>query len=108
MTGRRTRAITTKVTDEEYVAFEKRARGTTVSEWAHDALVRAASAPAEGPIILAELLALRALLLNLAYKLSTGVTLTPDEMRRQIDRADAEKAAKAQTRLAVVVPDGSQ
>jgi hypothetical protein len=102
---RRCRAITTNVTEEEYALFEARKGGTTVSEWAHDVLVRTATAPAEGPVILAELLAVRALLLNLLYKMSNGTLLTPDEMQRLIDRADADKAAKAQARLAGPKPD---
>jgi hypothetical protein len=83
--------------------FEARAGGTTVSEWARAVLVQAAAAPPEGPVILAELMAVRGLLLNLVYKLSTGTPITPDEMQRLIDRADAEKVAKAQACLAGLV-----
>jgi hypothetical protein len=49
MTRRCTRAISTKVTEDEYAVFQAWARSTTVSEWAHDVLVRAAAAPPEGP-----------------------------------------------------------
>src|SRR5262249_40055562 len=65
MTGLRTHGLSTKVTEDEYAMFEARASGTTVSEWARDVLVKAAGAPPEGAVILAELLAVRALLLNL-------------------------------------------
>jgi hypothetical protein len=107
MTTRRTRGITTKVTEDEYARFELRTEGTTVSEWARHVLVKAAAAPADGPVILAELLALRSLTLNLLYKLSTGTPITEDEMQRLIARADAEKTAKAHARLAVPPASGA-
>jgi hypothetical protein len=99
MTGLRTRGISTKVTEDEYRLFEARAAGSTVSEWARDVLVNAATGVPEGPAILAEVLALRSLLLNLLYKLLTGTPITADEMDQLIHRADAEKAAKARARL---------
>jgi hypothetical protein len=108
MTVARTRGISTKVTEDEYRLLEARAGGTTVSEWARDVLLKAATAPPEGPVILAELLALRSLVLNLLYKLSTGIPITAEEMERLIHRADAEKASKAQTRLAAGLEGASR
>jgi hypothetical protein len=100
MTTRRTKGLTTKLTEDEYARIELCAEGTTVSEWARDVLVKAATAPPDGPVILAELFALRSLILNLLYKLLTGTPVNDDEMERLIERADADKDAKAQARLA--------
>jgi hypothetical protein len=112
MTRLRTRGITTKVTEDEYAIFEARAHasGTTVSEWTRDVLGTAvkAAAPPEGPVILAEVLALRSLVLNLFYKLVNGTPVTAGEMQRLIERADAEKAARAQAQLAAPLAGGAR
>jgi hypothetical protein len=111
MTRLRTRGITTKVTEDEYAIFEARAAGTTVSEWARDVLVKAvkaAAAPSDAPVILAEVLALRSLMLNLLYRVATGTAVTADEMQRLIERADADKAAKAAARLAARFAGGAR
>jgi len=55
---------------------------------------------AEAQALMAELLALRAILLNVVYKLANGEKLTADEMQRLIDRADSGKLRKAVERLA--------
>ena len=107
-TGLRTKGISTKVTEDEYRMLELRSTGTTVSEWARDVIIKAATTAPEGPVILAEVLALRSLVLNLLYKLSTGTPISADEMERLIQRADAEKAAKALARLATPVERGPQ
>jgi hypothetical protein len=63
-------------------------------------LVAATGEPAER-VILAELLALRAILLTLHFGVATGERLTTEAMQRLIDRADQDKLAKAQARLAM-------
>jgi hypothetical protein len=96
----RTKSVSTKVTEEEYAQFEALAGAQTISEWARDVLLRAASpSPAEQTIV-AELLALRMILLNAFYKLSQHEKLTADEMQAIIERADASKGKKAAERLA--------
>ena len=40
---------------------------------------------------MAELVALRAILLNVMFKLANGQPLTAEEMQRLIDRADSDK-----------------
>jgi hypothetical protein len=96
----RTKSVSTKVTEEEYAQFEALAGAQTISEWARDVLLRAASpSPAEQTIV-AELLALRMILLNAFYKLSQDEKLTADEMQAIIERADASKGKKAAERLA--------
>ncbi len=102
----RTKSISTKVTDEEYAQKEALAGGQTISEWARDVLLRAAKPNATEQTVLAELLALRTILLNALYKLSQGETLTAEEMQRLIERADQDKLSKAQERLAAVAIGG--
>lgn len=99
MAARRTRSVGTKVTDEEYARIEALAGDQTISEWARATLLRATEAPYE-PIVLAELLALRTILLNLHFAIGAGERVTPDSMQRLIDRADHEKDDQARSRVA--------
>lgn len=46
-----------------------------------------------------ELVALRAILLNVLFKQANAQTLTAEEMQRLIDRADSDKLRKARERL---------
>jgi hypothetical protein len=55
---------------------------------------------AEGQALMAEVVALRGILLNVLFRLANGQTLTADEMQRLIDRADSDKLKKARERLA--------
>jgi hypothetical protein len=50
--------------------------------------------------LLAEVLALRTILLNAFYRLAQGEKLTEEGMQAIIDRADATKVQKAAERLA--------
>ena len=45
--------------------------------------------------VLAELVALRAILLNVLFRQANGQTVTAEEMQGLIDRADSDKARKA-------------
>jgi hypothetical protein len=106
MPSLRTKSVSTKVTDEEYAQMEALVGGQTISEWARDVLLRAAKPNASDHTVLAEVLALRTILLNALYKLSHGETLTTEEMQRLIERADQDKLRKAQERLAAVAIGG--
>ena len=48
---------------------------------------------------MAEVVALRAILLNVLFKQSNGERLTAADMQRLIDRADSDKLMKARKRL---------
>jgi hypothetical protein len=98
MASRRTKSIGTKVTDEEYARIESLAGEQTISEWARAALLKAADAPSE-PVVLAELMALRTILLNLHFAVCAGERVTAETMQRLIDRADQEKGEQARGRL---------
>src|SRR5690349_4468499 len=95
----RTKSISTKVTEEEYTQFEALAGDQTISEWVRDALLNAAEpSPAEQTIV-AELLALRMILMNILFAIANREPLTSAAMDDIIKRADASKLAKALERL---------
>ncbi len=100
MPSLRTKSISTKVTDEEYALFEALAGGQTISEWARDVLLKATKPNAGDQTVLAEVLALRTILLNLHFAVSQGQTLTAEELQQFIERADQNKLSKARQRLA--------
>jgi hypothetical protein len=95
----RTKCLSTKVTDQEYATFETLAGTRSVSEWAREALLHAATRLATEQLLLSEVLALRTILLNLHFAVASGMPLSADDMRQLIERADREKLRKAQERL---------
>ena len=99
MASRRTKSIGTKVTPEEYDRIHALAGDQPISEWARGALLKAADASTADSIMLAELLALRTILLNLHFHLCSGSPVTADTMQRLIERADQDKQQQAETRL---------
>ena len=101
--SRRTRSISTKVTDEEYTQIVAGAKPKTVSEWARPILVQASEPVDIEFLLLAEFLALRTILLNFHFSLAEGGrTPSIDAMKALIDRADAEKMDRAQRRITEV------
>jgi hypothetical protein len=106
MPSLRTKSISTKVTDEEYAQFEALAGEQTISEWARDVLLKAPKSNAGEQTILAELLALRTILLNMHFAVSQGQTLTAEQMQQLIERADQNKLSKARQRLAEAATGG--
>jgi hypothetical protein len=106
----RTKTLGTKVSEEEFAQLEAAAseRGLTLSEWCRETLLasvnrqdpKTADSGGTGQAVMAELVALRAILLNVLFKLANGQTLTAEEMQRLIDRADSDKLRKARERLA--------
>jgi hypothetical protein len=95
----RTKCLSTKVTDEDYTRFEVLAGEQRVSAWARDVLLHEVTAKPLEVIVLAELLALRTIVLNLQFALASGETPTVDAMQRLIDRVDRDKLGKAQERI---------
>jgi len=106
----RTKTLGTKVSEEEFAQLEATAseRGLTLSEWCRETLLasvngqeaKSANPGGTGHALMAELVALRAILLNVLFKLANGEKPTAEEMQRLIDRADADKLKKARERLA--------
>jgi hypothetical protein len=100
----RSRSIGTKVTEEEYARLEARAGECkqSLSEWSREALLDHAaeeSASAGEQTVLAEVLALRTILLNLFFQLAKGGPVAVEEMKSIIERADTGKLEKALARL---------
>ena len=99
MASRRTRSIGTKVTPEEYDRIHALAGDQPISEWVRAALLNAADTSSVDSVVLAELLALRTILLNLHFHLCSGSPVTADTMQRLIERADQDKQQQAEARL---------
>ena len=106
MPALRTKSVSTKVTDEEYAQFEALAGEQTISEWARDVLLKATKPNAGEQTVLAEVLALRTILLNIHFAISQGQTLTAEEMQQLIERADQNKLSKSRQRLAEAATAG--
>jgi hypothetical protein len=100
MASRRTKSIGTKVTPEEYARIQTLAGEQPVSEWVRGALLKAADPPAADATVLAEVLALRTILLNLHFHVCSGTTVNAETMQRLIERADQDKRQQAEARLA--------
>ncbi|MFZ3211186.1 MAG: hypothetical protein WA188_06685 [Terriglobales bacterium] len=94
-----TKTLGTKVSEEEFAQLEAAAseRGLTLSEWCREILLasvnrqeeRTADSGRADQALMAELVALRATLLNVLYKLANGEKPRAEEMQRLIDRADS-------------------
>jgi len=110
----RNRTVGSKMTESEYeqlLGLAERA-GLTLGEWCREVLLARANADVgKNPstpeqILLVELMALRAILLNALFKLAQGAVLTTEELDRLIERADSERFERAQERLAKVAAGG--
>ncbi len=106
----RTKSIHVTLTQEEYAHLEQAAQlgRKTVGVWCREVSLASAnervskarlSSTAEVQALMAELLALRTILLNVLYKQINRESLTAEEMQRLIERADADKLKKAGERL---------
>lgn len=96
----RTKSISTKVTEEKYVRLEALADGHTISEWVREVLLKAAAAPSHvEQVIVAELVAMRSILLNLLFGAANTERIGTEEMQRLIERANADKFEKAVAKL---------
>jgi hypothetical protein len=100
----RTKSISTKVTEQEYEAIVTRADPQTVSAWARGILVGAAQPDPLQFLLLAELLALRTIVVNLNFALATSGPPSAEAMHSLIDRADHDKLSRAAERVERLVP----
>ena len=110
----RNRTVGSKMTESEYeqlVAVAER-DGLTPGEWCREVLLARANAnvgktpSTPEQTLLAEVMALRTILLNALFKLAQGVVLTTEELDRLIERADGERFERAQERFAEVPTGG--
>jgi len=96
----RTKSVGTKVSEGELRVLESRAAlaGLTLSEWVRDVLLGSSvemGTMAAERAILAEMLAMRAILLNFMLKLSMRQPITEQVSRELIAWADSNKMRKA-------------
>ena len=103
MSIQRTKCLSTKLTEEEYTELEGAAGELTLGTWARDMLLRAARQRTAGSVVLAEVLALRTILLNLQFAQAAGDAITAERMHQLIERADKSRFTRAAERLAEAV-----
>ena len=100
----RAKSVATRITEAEFAEIEAAAAraGKKVSEWLRDAaLTQARTSPVDrtDPVLLAELMAIRTLVLNLFASASKG-PLTEESLRKMSAYADSIKQQKAEEVLA--------
>jgi hypothetical protein len=101
----RSKSVGTKVTEAELRVLESRAEraGVTLSEWVRDVLlgssVETGTLAAERAI-LAEVLAMRTILLNFMLKVGEGTAIPEESSKKLIAWADANKMRRALEALA--------
>src|SRR5258708_18249026 len=99
----RNRTVGSKMTESEYEKLVTVAEhdGLTLGEWCREVLLaQASSTEGARPIgteqtLLAEVMALRTILLNALFKLAQGALLTTEELDLWIERDDGERFEKA-------------
>ena len=99
----RTKSVATRLTEAEFATVESAAvsAGQKVSEWLRYAALAQAHQEREGqtdPILLAEILGVRALVLNLFAKASEG-PLTKEDLHKISEYAEAIKDRKVEETL---------
>jgi len=101
----RSRILSARFTDSEFAALESLAwsKGTTVSDWARDALLRCSAdqgAAAMEIHIFTELVGIQMLLMNALEPLLRGDKMVQEELSVMFRRIQTTKAAQAQELLA--------
>ena len=99
---KRTRSAGTKLTEGEYERRERaaEARGLKLGEWVREVRLEACEPAGRAEqAVLEEVLALRTIVLNVAYELAAGEEIDAKRMQELIEKADAEKLSKAVGRL---------
>jgi hypothetical protein len=99
----RTKTVGTRVTEDESAALEQmaEAQGQSFSEWVRNVLLAQLNlqvSPAE-QLLLAEIIALRNIMVNLAYAHNLGEQLSLEDIHKLLAEADAGKFRKALQRL---------
>jgi hypothetical protein len=105
----RTRSMGTKVSEEGYAQSERAAQmaARTLGEWCRELMLTSANGqPAKATrtadefhVLMAEVVALRAILLNVLFKQANAEPLRAEGMQRLIERADSGKLREARERL---------
>ncbi|MGC1871182.1 MAG: hypothetical protein WA700_09510 [Acidobacteriaceae bacterium] len=101
----RSRILSARFTDSEFAALESLAwsKGTTVSDWARDALLHHLSDQGEAAMemhIFIELVGIQMLLMNALEPLLRGEKMAQDQLAVLFRRVQTTKVAQAQELLA--------
>lgn len=96
----RTKSVGTKLTEDEYAALEARADGRRLSEFAREILLTATRQQIDAELVLAELFAVRTILVNVLFAIASGKVPSKDDMQELIDQADQDKFEQAKACLA--------
>lgn len=93
----RTATVSTRVTDDEYKELEAlaEARGQKMSEWVREVLLNQIGEPAGSDVVLAEVMALRGIVLNLIAAQSLGEKLSEERIREIVRRSDKDRFENA-------------
>jgi hypothetical protein len=95
----RTRCISTRVSADEYATMTRLAGPRSVSSWLHDVVATLIEDPRYF-ILLAEVMALRTIVVKTHLTLAAGQPLTDERVRQVIAAADQDKGRQATERLA--------
>jgi hypothetical protein len=89
--------VGSKVTEEEYARLEKlaQAEGQTLSDWGREVLVNQIGDPAGHDVVLAEVMALRTIVINVMSALARGESVTREKIAGLIRHADKERFRRA-------------
>ena len=103
MLKKRTRTVSTKVTEEDLAGLEAQAaeHDVNLSEWVREALLdRLKPRDAlNNETVLAELMALRTIVINLAIAQARGQPMSQEKIQELIDYADRERFRRAEERI---------
>jgi uncharacterized Fe-S cluster-containing radical SAM superfamily enzyme len=93
----RTATVSTRVTEDEYKELEAlaQARKQTMSEWVREVLLNQRGEPAGHDVVLAEVMALRSIVVNLTAAQTRGETMSEERIRELIRIADKERFRRA-------------
>jgi hypothetical protein len=93
----RNRTVGVKVTDEEYEQLEAEAerRGVTMSDWGREVLLSQIGDPAGHDVVLAEVMALRTIVINVLSAQAQGESMTREKIADLIRHADKERFRRA-------------
>jgi hypothetical protein len=93
MANLRSKSVTMKLTEEEYARLEARAGGRPLGEWTRELVLREGRPVDE--ILLAEMMALRTIVLNVARVEKRGEEFTDEYMLALVASADDDKLRQA-------------
>ena len=96
----RSRCVSTKLTETDYANCLEVAGTRSLGEWAREVLLAATTRRSMEELLLAEVLALRTIVINLQFAVATQGAPTPEQMQGLVERADRDKVQRAIDRLA--------